>query len=181
MKSFLSPAKTTGHGLKVIACGPRRQAYKGFLNALQNPGPREIAILLVDSERKVSQSPRAHLSDKQHDNWDLRGTDDAAIHLMAQVMETWIVADRAALGRQYGHKFNLNALPKHTNLEEVSKKEVIDALEAATKRTQKGPYHKIKHASKLLESLDAETLQERCSHCKRLFETLNRIPTGAHA
>ena len=103
---------------------------------------------------------------------------DDAIHLMAQTMETWILADSEALAKYYGQNFAPNALPKSDDLERVSKADVEQALKRATQKTQKGAYHKIKHASDLLKRIDPEKARKKCRHCDRLFSVLNHVMAG---
>ena len=106
-------------------------------------------VLLVDSEGPVAGSPRAHL--EQRDRWTLKGVSDDSIHLMIQVMETWIVADPDSVATYYKQRFLKNALPSALNLEGVGKERIYNALKRATAKTQKGEYHKIDHAADLLE------------------------------
>ena len=94
---------------------------------------------------------------------------------MVQTMETWIVADAAALRSYYGQGFGTSKLPKATNLETVPKPTVERSLDEATEPTQKGRYHKIRHASDLLKLIDVESVKERCTHCQRLFDKIGRI------
>jgi hypothetical protein len=90
-------------------------------------------------------------------------------------MEAWIVADPDALAAYCGQKFRNNALPKAQNLETVAKNDVAKALEEATRDTQKGSYHKIRHASDLLRLIDQEKVRKRCPRCARLFDTLLKL------
>ena len=155
---------------KLVCCGGRNEAYKRFMNARTN-GEAEIVVLLVDSEESPSAStPSDHL--RERDGWDFEGIGDATIHLMVQTMETWIVADPEALNSYYGSRFQANSLPRRENLEEVSKREVANALDRATQNTQKGRYHKIRHARQLLEQIDPARVRQRCPHCRRLFDIL---------
>ena len=134
-----------------------------------------MTVLLVDAEEpvKVSQSSREHLQGREP--WDLSFAEEDSVHLMVQAMEAWIVADSEALSSYYRQRFRPKKLPRATDLETVSKTTVTRSLEEATKGTQKGPYHKIKHASDLLKRIDASKVRERCPHCERLFETLMGI------
>ena len=72
--------------------------------------PSAIVVLLVDAEWPVNGAPRSHLQSR--DGWGMGFADEDTIHLMVQVMETWIVADPDALSRYYGRSFNSNVLPK---------------------------------------------------------------------
>ena len=154
----------------LVCCGGRAEAYRRFMRARTN-GEAEIVVLLVDSEESPGAStPPDHL--RGRDRWDFEGVDDNTIHLMAQTMEAWIVADPEALSSYYGHGFQASSLPRRNNLEEVSKQEVANALDRATQNTQKGRYHKIRHARHLLGQIDPEKVRQRCAHCKRLFDIL---------
>ena len=158
---------------KLVCCGSRDEAHKYFKNERAN-GDAGIVVLLVDSEAPVDIEPADHLV--KRDRWDdLHGADGEMIHLMVQTMETWIVADRAALKGYYGRSFRENVLPRRQNLEEVGKNDVAEGLRSATVGTQKGAYHKIRHARHLLQLIDPMTVRERCRHCGRLFETLLRL------
>jgi hypothetical protein len=119
----------------------------------------------VDSEGPLADhggaARREHLSQR---GWDLAGTPAENVHLMVQCMEAWIVADPDAVVRFYGQNFLVNALPRRQNLEEEPKADLCRQLEHATRPTQKGPYHKIRHASELLTVIDPSRIPLRCAH-----------------
>lgn len=133
--------------------------------------------MLVDSEEPVTQPARSHL--RQRDGWDLRLISEGAVHLMIQVMETWFVTDAASLAQYDRQGFLEGALPRAHNLEAVAKKDIDDALQRATVKTQKGEYHKIRHAAALLERIDAALVRPRCPACDRLFVTLEKAIDAA--
>lgn len=157
---------------KVVPCGGREQARDAFLNA-RATDPHLHAILLVDSETVVAGRPKEHLMTRDH--WPLPGVPDASVYLMAQVMETWLVSDPERLLDFYGQGFTIGALPRHQDIEQVSKTHVGQALENATRHTQKGPYHKIRHGGPLLGLVRADVVRARCAHCKRLFLEVGRL------
>jgi hypothetical protein len=128
-------------GWRIVACGSRNDAHDAFRNA-NRTSPENFNVLLVDSEEAVAQaqSPRNHL--QQRDGWDLNGVNEDSIHLMIQVMETWIIADAGAVAEYYQQHFLKNALPIAANLEGVEKERIYKALEHATAKTKKGKYHK---------------------------------------
>ncbi len=162
----------------LVCCGTRDEAYKRFEKERRNRD-NSIVVLLVDSETQVDvPAPTAHLAAR--DGWNFHGADGDMVHLMVQMMETWIVADPDALKAYYGQGFRANTLPRHQNLEEVSKRNIEQALDRATHGTQKEEYHKIKHAKDLLQRIDPMTVREKCPHCERLFDTLLRLidPAG---
>lgn len=174
MDALLEPLKVAArkHRLrwKLVPCGGRDRAFRAFRKATDADSDT-LVVLLVDSEAPVvSTSSVAHLIER--DRWDLRRDEDDAIHLMVQVMETWIVADVGALKEYYGHGFRPNPLPRRQALEEVQKAEVARALDEATVGTTKGAYHKIRHAGDLLARIDSERVKERCPHFGRMWEWL---------
>ena len=173
MDGFLGKLKSAtrakGWQWKLVCCGGRDRAFRSFKNARATGDPG-IVVLLVDSEGPVNALPRAHLTAR--DGWNLSGAADDQIHLMAQVMETWIVADPDALSAYYGQRFQANALPSRRNLEEEDRTSVANALNRATAQTQKGRYQKIRHAADLLARIDPAKARRRCRHCERLFDTL---------
>lgn len=157
---------------KRVCCGGRDEAFRAFRQA-RNNGDGTNVVLLVDAESPVNSSPSAHLSER--DGWDLKRADDDVLHLMTQTMETWIVADPDNMAAYCKRGFDRNALPNADDLEAVAKSDISGALEKATRRTQKRKYHKIRHASELLKSINPEKARQRCSHCKRLFVVLGDV------
>lgn len=180
MDEFLQPLKNAARekklGWRLVCCGPRNEAFRHFQAAVNNRDD-EVIVLLVDAEGPVNQAPRRHLRDR--DGWDLSFTCEDTVHLMVQTMETWIVADPAALSKYYRQGFRVNKLPKATNLETVPKAVVESSLREATEETQKKCYQKIKHASDLLKRIDVERVKDRCRHCRRLFDKLRQIINAA--
>ena len=180
MDGLLGPLKELARSKairwRLVCCGSRRKAFDGFRGAVDN-GDDAVVVLLVDAEEPVVGTPRDHL--RNRDGWELGFATDDKVHLMVQTMETWIVADPEALRRYYGRGFNAGALPVRRNLEEEPKASVEDSLHRATERTKKGRYQKIRHASDLLQRMNAETVKARCRHCRRLFDELGRTIQAA--
>ena len=173
MSAFLKPlvdlARHRRCRWSITSCGGRDQAFDAFVDALDK-FPDTFNVLLVDSETPVTALPRSHLA--QRDNWNLNAASEVQVHLMAQCMEAWLVADPEALADYYKQGFNSNALPARMNLEEEPKQQIYAALVAATRQTQKGKYAKIKHASELLKRVSQDKAKTRCGHCERLFRTV---------
>jgi hypothetical protein len=181
MDRFLGDIKNEfrahGRSWKLVCCGARNAAYRAFRNACdQRDGG--VVMLLVDAEDPVrTDSPIHHLSAR--DGWNLEGVDGHVVHLMVQTMEAWIVADGDELSRYYGQRFRRNALPNRQNLEDEGKRDIERALYEATRRTQKGEYHKIRHASEILRSVDPLRVVQRCPAFARLFRTLGHTISAA--
>lgn len=155
---------------RIVMCGSREDAYRDFLRGLRDH-PDSRVFLLVDSERPVESAPREHLN--TGDGWNLAGVADNQYHLMAQVMESWFLADPATLEKFYGQKFGAGQIPKRKNVEEVPKDDVMSALDRASRNTQRGPYHKIQHGAPILENLSSDLVRARAPHCNRFFEALH--------
>ncbi len=153
---------------QLIACGPRDAAYENFKNALAGH-PESFNVLLVDSEGPVTTKRWAHL------HWNACGTTEEHVHLMVQLMESWFLADQECLEAFYGQGFVPNRIPANPNVESIHKDIVIESLITATRNTQKGEYHKIRHASKLLGLIEEGRVRQRCPHCEVLFHTLSNI------
>jgi hypothetical protein len=158
-------------GWSVIACGSRSATLVNFRIAL-GKHPDALALLLVDSEGPLKGSVSRHLAETEGTARGIMGVAEGKIHLMVEAMEAWIVADPPALSRYYGQGFQASALPRHKNIEKVSKQDLFAALNAATRGTQKGRYHKTHHAPELIERLTPLTVRKRAPHCERLFTTL---------
>jgi Domain of unknown function (DUF4276) len=118
----------------------------------------------------VNHGPKEHL--KSRDGWNLPDISAEHYHLMVQMMEAWLVADRDALSRFYGQGFNASAIPRNPNVEQIGKQDLESALKEATRHTAKGEYHKIHHGPKILSQLNVARVRQAATHCSRLFMTL---------
>jgi hypothetical protein len=127
-------------------------------------------VLLVDQKVRLP-SPWEHLQDRDH--WPIQGLPDDHCHLMVQVMEAWIIADIETLQRFYGQGFNQNSIPGQEDVELIAKADLEHALIQATRNTQKGEYHKIRHGPKILALVDVNKIRNRARHCDRMFTTLS--------
>src|ERR1051326_7318499 len=141
----------------VIACGSRNSTLDDFRTALRTH-QEAFNILLVDSDAPVTKTPRQHLHNSAR-NWNLNNIEDEQCHLMVQVMETWVIADINALERFYGKGFNRKIIPKTRDIEEIDKAALYSSLEAATRITQKGRYHKIRHGPEILKRADVSKVR----------------------
>lgn len=171
LKPLVEIAKSQKIKWNITICGSRNNAFDDFRNALKSH-PEAFNVLLVDAEASVTtQSPWKHL--KFRDDWDAPpDINDSHCHLMVQTMEAWFISDMATLKTFYGQGFQENAISKNANVETIDKDSLERSLKAATRSTTKGEYHKIKHASKLLELLDVDKVRKASPYCDRLFTTL---------
>ena len=175
MDALLAPLKRDAERKalhwQLVCCGSRQATLRNFRLAVDADDSDAFVALLVDAEGPVTESPHLHLASR--DRWDVSFVDEDAVHLMVQVMETWIVADADALSEFYGQRFKRNALPRTQDLESVSKGDIEKALNRATGKTKKGGYHKIRHARHLLSRIDAARVKQRCRHFERLLDKLS--------
>lgn len=178
MDALLAPIKAMasdrGWRWKLVPSGGRHRAFRAYRNAVR-ANEYAVVVLLVDSEYPVSAPPVHHL--EQKDRWQLAFAPAESVHMMVQVMETWILADEDALRRYYGAGLKRAALPSRRDLEDVAKQDVLDALALATSGTSKGAYRKIRHASEILALLDADVVRQRCPHFGRMWNWIQgRVP-----
>lgn len=180
LRAFLSSvfrsATALGWQIKIVECQGRGNACNCFLRARNLPDTH--ALLLVDSEVSVGRSPREHL--QSHDRWQIGNLSAEDFHLMVQVMETWLVADPSALAEYYKDGFDAASLPRHTDLEQVSKPDVLSALKKATKGTSKGPYQKL-HAFEILPRMSSGTVRGKCRHRDHFLSRVEALLNAATA
>lgn len=176
---FRQLLERAGIAAKVIACGGRDKAFKGWRNALLSH-PEALNVLLVDAEAAVKEgsSPWNHFKTTDR-SWQIPPQSENRCHLMVQVMEAWFIADPEALAAYYGQGFSSKAIPGRNNVEEIPKTDILEALKSATKETRKRRYHKIHHASDLLARIDPAKVRKRAPHCERLLATLASAQAGA--
>lgn len=147
---------------RVVVCGGRKNAYDKFCQALAE-GDSD-AWLLVDAEEVMSSGPFdpwAHVKARVGDGWDRpAGAKDEYLQLMAVCMETWLVADRAALKAVFGPKVDLRRLPAPgISLEGVEKSRIQDALAKAAAPTPAETYGKGSHSFKVLALVEPASLR----------------------
>ena len=162
---------------RLVRGGGRKQTYDKFKTAFENALHGDLILLLVDSEDPVSDVNRTweHLRRRQDDQWKKPdGAKDEDVLLMATCMETWIVADRAALHEHFGSRLRESALPSLYDLENRNRHDVQDRLESATRECP-GPYAKGKRSFIVLGKLNPEVLQEHLPSFCRARRILNNV------
>lgn len=170
-RKFIEKAGLQGRMPRIVACGGRRRAYDSFTTAL-DAGNR-TPMLLVDAERPVTRSnPWEHLRSGK-DRWarPARATEDQC-HLMAQLMESWFLADKRALKTFYGPEFHEKSLPANPSVEQIAKADVLDGLARATRDTGKGPYDKGPTSCAILAEVNPLEIEKSAPHAKRFLDTL---------
>ncbi len=154
----------------LVACGSRNNAFDDFKTALRTH-PKAFNVLLVDAEGAVHGTRWSHLQNR--DRWHSTGLSDDHCHLMVQAMEAWLIADIDALAAYYGQNFNRKAIP-NTPVEMIPQSSLEPFLIKATRQTQKGKYHKIRHSCELLEKIDPQIVCTKADHCRKLFDVIKK-------
>ena len=133
-RKLLEKAGFAGRMPRLSACGGRGSAFDDFKTAHACAKEGHFVALLIDSEDPVGEVEKVWEHLKGRDNWDKPdGAADDQVLFMTTCMETWIVADRAALRAHYGHRLQENVLPLTNNLEGRSRDYVHERLVNATR------------------------------------------------
>jgi len=170
-RKLLEKAGLSGRMPRIVAGGGRGATFDKFKTALQDPD--KIAILLVDSEEPVTQTPWAHLQAQAGWERPAAAGDDQA-QLMVTCMETWVMADRAALREFFGTNLNEGALLPLNDLEQRPRDQVQEALAQATRACGRDrQYQKGKRSFRVLAGLNPTILRQHLPNFRRLVETLN--------
>lgn len=181
---FLEKAGLKGRMPRIVARGSRRNAYESFCTAIANG---EEALLLIDSEAPVHAScqsgdnpeqwnPWRHLKECPGDKWEKpAGAKDTDCHMMVQMMESWLLADRETLQEFYGQGFHTNALPPEASpVESLAKERVYNALAKASKDSKKGEYSKGKHSFELLGCISPQQVMHASPWAKRFVDAVRK-------
>ena len=92
---------------------------------------------------------------------------------MTQAMEAWFIADVAAIAGFYGQGFRPGGIPRNPDVEQIPKAQLEAILKDASRHTQKGEYHKARHAWRLLKLIEPAAVRRASMHCDLLFTTLH--------
>ncbi len=172
-RTFFEKAGLTGRMPATFRGGSREQTFAAFQTALKTRKENELPMLLVDSEELVAAGATSWQHLKARDGWELPpGAKDDDAFLMICCMETWFVADRAALAKFFGQGWRENALPLWPQLEEITKEQVLAALEKATADTSRKRYAKGKPSFDLLAVISPAEVEKQCPAARRLLERL---------
>ncbi len=174
--TLLERSGLTGRLPRVVAGGSRNSAFADFITAHRTSGASFVA-LLVDSEDVVSdpREPWAHL--KKRDGWDRPpgATDDQAL-LMTTSMETWLMADRAALSAQFGACLNETGLFPIAGIESRTRQSVLQGIERATRDCGKDKgYSKGRRSFELLARLNPAVLMDLPSFHRAMTVLQSRL------
>jgi Domain of unknown function (DUF4276) len=160
---------------RLSACGGRASAFDDFKTAHANKGAGDYVALWIDSEEPLADIEAAwkHLGKvKTVHRWKApRGASDDQVLFMTTCMETWIVADRAALKKHYGSRLQASALAPLVDLEQRSRHDVQDNLAHAT-RNCPNVYAKGKRSFEILGKLAPAALAKSLPSFVRVHRIL---------
>lgn len=160
---------------RVEPCGGRQEAFDNFHRAMKSAGADQLPLLLVDAETAVEETHTVGQHLKAHDGWDMpAGATDSHAFLMVQVMETWFLADLAALRRYFRPHFSDAPFRAWPSLEAVPKQTVFEVLEKATANCKQA-YRKGDVAFEILASLDPTSVEAACPHARKLLQRLRSL------
>jgi hypothetical protein len=172
-RAFFEKAGLKGRMPTPFRGSSRQKTFDAYQTAVRTRKTDELPLLLVDSEDLVNPHHSAWQHLKHRDNWDKPSrAGDADAYLMICVMETWLIADRAALRNYFGECWCDNALPQWPDLEAVEKSRVFKALAQATAGCGTRAYAKGKVSFELLAAIDPAAVEQACPAAKRLLQRL---------
>ena len=161
--SLKETARQRGSSIEAVAAKDGISAYRKAARTHSSAWN----ILLKDSEMPVPADRRVLCN--QH-GIDSSHVDD--VFWMVELMESWFLAHPEVLEGYYS--LPAGTIRRTADVEQIRKSDVERRLKDATRNTSKGEYRKVKHAPFLLEGLDADQVQARASHCRRLFESVKQ-------
>lgn len=131
---FLESAGLDTSSLDVQLCGDRGHTLRVFRQAWSKARPEDFLAVLIDSDEVAANlnihDPWQHIA-KKGSQKPARAKGDN-LHFMVTCTEALVVADRNALLRSCGRNLDVSALPKPTNVENVTPEALLNALKRAT-------------------------------------------------
>jgi hypothetical protein len=171
-KQHLTKLHPSLNTLEVSPCGSTEETIRDYARAIREQPKNSILALLVDADSPVTtDGPAQHLKTKL-DAVYLPAKDRENTFLMVQCMEAWLVTDLPALEKCFGKNAREVQYPKNRDIEAVSKRELMAALDKAAASTPTRHYHKIRDGAKILAALSPARVAERSRHASELHAFL---------
>lgn len=162
--------------ITIIACGNGKNTYDDFCIGFKKTKIDEYCLLLVDSEAPLTNTNKWQHFSSYIDAKSIKPNNakEENLHFMVECMEAWFMADKQTLANYYGKYFNLNVLPKTTDIEKIAKQDLIDGLDNASRKTTKGKYSKSKreHSFELLSRINATDVVKNSPRAETLCNIL---------
>jgi hypothetical protein len=171
-RRLLENCNFRGRMPRLVACGGRDAAFGDFAFAHDDQAADFVAMW-IDSEDPLADLDAAWAHLKTRDDWGRpAGAHDEQVLFMTTCMETWLVTDRAALKKHYGHDLQEAALPPLNNLERRGRDEVQEKLTHATRECSNA-YSKGKRSFDILGKLSPPVWEEHLPSFVRVCRILN--------
>lgn len=158
-----------------VHCGGRSHTWTAAWNEFLNRKEGEIILLLVDSEQPTSLPPEdawKFLATQPSEPWkDLGERNARYVFLMVVMMETWLLADSAALARYFGIVFRTNQIPNWPSPEDIGKESILETMAKATQECQR-QYEKGQTSFEALAEVDPKLIAQKCPHAAYFFQRL---------
>jgi hypothetical protein len=158
---------------RLVPRGGRGAAFDAF-NAAQTANiAGSFVALWIDSEEPLADLEAAWQHLEARDGWARpAGAVDEQVLFMTTCMETWFVADRAALQEHFKDKLQVSALPPLHDLEGRHRHDVQERLINATRRCSNA-YAKGIKSFEILGKLSPEVLNRSLPSFVRILRILN--------
>ena len=167
-RKLLEQAGFAGRMPRLSACGGRGSVFDDFKTADAGRSAGDYVAMLVDSEDPVQDLEQTWEHLQRCSQWKRpAGAADEQVLFMTTCMETWIVADRAALREHYRQELQEIALPPLHDLESRDRHEVYNQLVHAS-RMCSNAYSKGKRSFEVLAKLDPAALRPSLSSFVRI-------------
>ena len=172
-RKLLEKCSFTGRLPRLFACGGRDAVFGDFLTAHQTKVAGDYVAMWLDSEEPLTDLEAAWEHLKARDGWlQPAAAEDEQVLFMTTCMETWIVADRAALTEHYGSRLQESALPPLVELEQRGRHDIQDRLAHATRECSNA-YTKGKRSFDILADLTPATLDQHLPSFVRVYRILD--------
>lgn len=173
---FFKAAGLAGQMPRPVRGKGRANTYDSFCTALAYRKDEELPLLLVDSEAAIAKDHTVWQHLNARDNWPKPPTaTDQDAYLMAQAMETWLIADIGALERYFGSAFKPNKIPAWTDLEAIPKQTVFDTLDQSSANCGARCYAKGKVSFEILGKIDPKKVAAKCPNAKAFLDFLSQL------
>lgn len=147
--------KVASEKFQIIPCNDKHSAVRMFNKDKSN---KKVVVTDLDKHENFREQEVESLGLKNQDE---------GCFFMVQEMEAWFLSQPEICKLVFGNQFP-NFTGDAKNVENPSKK-----LKEMT-AYKKHPYHKVKHATDLLENLNIDELENNFPDVKRLVETLSK-------
>jgi hypothetical protein len=163
--------------------GSREQTVAAYKNGLRDR-PSERSMVLIDSEapKDIATDSWAFLRELANSSnpdkfqWTHRppSAREDDLHFMVQSMETWLVADLAALKKHYGPKYQTARVANLSNrrIEEMSPSQTVAAIKDGAGDCPNREYRKTVDGPAVLANAEPDRVAHRCPHAQQFLEAL---------